>query len=346
MQNISKIEEGWGQLALSGGVPTGREFLVFDTSISIADGAVLQALDASGCRHLLVPVSANFPRAHDRRSGGVHLTSRPLEDELGQKHYLDLGCQKIHLNAVFSHLADEVLELLRENPGQPLQACREPLQRWRELLDREISNVLSTEALCGLYGELWHLVRITVRNAQDLSVWQGPNGARHDFTTETCALEVKSTMRRDEWKFRIHGLAQLEQPRNAKLYLCAMHLELNGASGTTVPDLIHTILENGIDRRDLLIRLSEVGYDSRDEAHYRQFRFDVLDSRIYEVVASFPRLIGTSFDPPDAPTGVSDIHYTIDISTCPLISPQKELLDHVHAVLSGVHDAGAAEPAI
>lgn len=338
--------EGWRQLELSTGSPTRGEFRVFDTALNTSEGAVLLALDASGLRHVLVPVAVDFPAAHDRRSGGVHLTTRPLVDDTGQRQYLDLACQKAHLNGVFTHLAEEVLGLLRSRAIQPLQACHQTLQRWRELLDREASNVLSTEALCGLFGELWHLARIAAKSAQGTSAWHGPYGTRHDFTIEGCALEVKTTTRRDEWKFRVHGLTQLEPPRDARLYLSAMRLELNGASGATVPDLIQSVLDTGVDRRDLLGHLSQVGYDLRDDAHYQQIRIDVIDSRVYEVTASFPRLTGASFSPTGLAAGVSDIHYTIDLAASPSAPLHPEILDSIHAVLAGVRDGSAAEPAV
>lgn len=343
---IRTTDDGWRQLESSQGMPMRGEFRVFDTALNTAEGVVLLAIDAAGLRHVLVPVAADFPAAHDRRSGGVHLTTRPLVDASGQHQYLDLACQKTHLNNIFTHLAEEVLGLLRDRAIQPLQACRQTLQRWRELLDREASSLLSTEALCGLFGELWHLVRIAAKSDQGLSAWQGPHGARHDFTADGCALEVKTTARRDEWKFRVHGLMQLEQPHNARLYLCAMRLELNGASGSSVPDLIQTVLNAGIDRRDLLDRLSKVGYDQRDEAHYRQLRLDVIDWRVYEVAESFPRLTAASFNQPGPPPGVSDVHYTIDLVASSAALLQPEMLDHIHAELAGVRDAGTAGPAV
>lgn len=339
-------QDGWRQLELGADMPTRGEFRVFDTALNTAHGTALLAIDAAGLRHILVPVAADFPAAHDRRSGGVHLTTRPLVDASGQRQYLDLACQKTHLNNIFTNLAEEVLDLLRDGAIQPLQACRQTLQRWRELLDREASNVLSTEALCGLFGELWHLVRISERNAQAISAWQGPHGGRHDFTVDGCALEVKTTARRDEWKFRVHGLTQLEQPRDARLYVCAMRLELNGASGSTVPDLIQIILNAGVDQLDLVTRLSQVGYDRRDEAHYQRLRLDVVDWRIYEVAASFPRLTSASFSPLEPPPGVSDIHYTIDLAASSTAPLQPEMLDHVHLTLAGTRDADAAGPAI
>ncbi|WP_445989462.1 PD-(D/E)XK motif protein [Chromobacterium haemolyticum] len=343
---IRTADDGWRQLESSQGMPMRGEFRVFDTALSMAEGAVLLAIDAAGLRHILVPVAADFPAAHDRRSGGVHLATRPLIDASGQRQYLDLACQKVHLNNVFTYLAEEVLDLLRGRTIPPLQACRQTLQRWRELLDREASSILSTEALCGLFGELWHLVRITAKSDHGLSAWQGPHGARHDFTADGYALEIKTTARRDEWKFRVHGLMQLEQPHSAHLFLCAMRLELNGASGSSVPDLIQTVLDAGIDRCGLLDRLSKVGYDPRDEAHYRQLRLDVIDWRVYEVSGSFPRLTAASFNLPGPPPGVSDVHYTIDLVASSVAPLQPEMLDHIHAALAGVRDAGTARPAI
>jgi hypothetical protein len=322
------------------------EFRVFDTKLNTAEGVVLLAIDAAGLRHVLIPVAADFPAAHDRRSGGVHLTTRPLVDATHQRQYLDLACQKMHLNNVFTHLAEEVLDSLRDRAIQPLHACRQTLQRWRELLDREASSILSTEALCGLFGELWHLVRIATKSDRGLSAWQGPYGARHDFTADGCALEVKTTARRDDWKFRVHGLTQLEQPHDARLYLCAMRLELNGASGSSVPDLIQAALNASIDRHDLLDRLSKIGYDQRDEVHYRQLRLEVIDWRVYEVTGSFPRLTAASFNQPGHPTGVSDVHYTIDLVASSATPLQPEILDHIHAELAGGRDAGTARSAI
>ncbi|MGA4814636.1 PD-(D/E)XK motif protein [Pseudomonas aeruginosa] len=147
------IADGWHQLEAVVDIPIRGELRVFDTGLSIADGAVLLAVDAAGLRHVLVPVAPDFHAAHDRRSGGVHLTTRALVDVSGQRQYLDLACQKAHLNNIFSHFAEEVLSVLHID-AQPLQACRQTLQRWRELLDREAFNTLSTEAF------MWALRRI------------------------------------------------------------------------------------------------------------------------------------------------------------------------------------------
>jgi len=261
-----------------------------------------------------------------------------LIDADGQRPFLDLACQRLHLSNVFAHLAQEVLVSLCRDPGNPFQACRQTLQRWRELLDREVSTVLSTEALCGLFGELWHLANIVNLSPQGIHAWQGPQGARHDFTAAGCALEIKTTLQRDAWKFRIHGLKQLDRPADVVLYLSAMRLELNGAAGGTIQDLLQKILQAGVDRRELINRLSLVGYDLRDEAHYRQFRFDIVDIRTYEVDESFPRLIGSHFENGESPLGISDIHYTTDLAVSAASALSADSLSFVHAALVGVRD--------
>lgn len=339
-------QAGWRQLESSAEVPTRGEFRVLDASVATSDGRVLLAVDGAGLRHVLVPVADDFEAGQDRRSGGVHLITRPLVDEVGQRRFLDLACQKAHLNNVFAHLADEVLLSLREDPRHPFQVCRRTLQRWRELLDRESAAVMSTESLCGLFGELWHLAAIAAVSPEGISSWQGPHGARHDFARSGWALEVKTTLRRDEWKFRVHGVTQLDTPTGATLYLCAMRLELNGASGVTVPEIIHQILEGGVDRRELVGRLMLAGFDLRDEEHYRQFRFAVLDLQVYEVSTQFPRLTAFSFGTVGIPQGIQDIHYTIDLAAARPPALPEGGLSRVHAALAGAQDVSAPGPPV
>jgi len=67
------LKDGWRHLESSQGIPVRGEFRVFDTTLNVDEGAVLLAVDAVGLRHVLIPVAADFPAAHDKRSGGVHL---------------------------------------------------------------------------------------------------------------------------------------------------------------------------------------------------------------------------------------------------------------------------------
>jgi len=302
-----------------------------------------------GLRHLLTPAPDAFEAVHDRRSGGVHLVTRPLLDDAGQHQYIDLACQKEHLNEVFGHMADEVLADLGANADDAFQTCRRTLQRWRDLMDREASPVMTTEALCGLFGELWHMRAIAERDPAGLRVWQGPRGARHDFSAAGVALEVKTTLRRSHWMFRIHGLTQLDVPAGASLYLCAMRLELNGAAGITVPALVQHILDLGVDRHEFVTMLAEAGYHLKDQIHYEQFRFELLDLRLHQVVDGFPRLTTADFGVSGPPPGVTEIDYTVDLATHPATPLTRTNLDELLDVLvknSRTPDDLSAKPSL
>lgn len=343
------IDVAWKQLESPGATPTRGEFRVFDTGISTPNGNVLLAIDGSGFRHLLTPAPDAFEAAHDRRSGGVHLVTRHLLDGSGQRQYIDLACQKEHLNAVFSHMADEVLAELSVNSDDVFHTCRRTLQRWRELMDREVSPVMTTEALCGLFGELWHMRAIAERDPSGLSIWQGPRGARHDFSAPRVALEVKTTLRRSHWMFRIHGLTQLEAPADASLYFCAMRLELNGAAGITVPDLVQQIIDLGVDRHEFVTLLAGVGYQLKDQLHYQQFRFELLDLRLHEVVNGFPRLTSADFGASGPPRGVTEIEYTVDLAAHAVEPLTRADLDELLGVLvtnSRNPDAPSTQPSL
>jgi hypothetical protein len=335
----------WHQLELPGTPSLRGEFRVGDTSVTVQTGNVLMALDAHGLRHILIPIAPGSQFPHDRRSGGVYLITRSLADDGGAREFIDLACQKAHLNSIFAHMADEVLRSLRVDNSDPFKCCRNALQRWRELLDRENSTVLSAEALCGLFGELWHLSALVTLSDEALNSWNGPLGARHDFAVPGLALEVKSTLSRDRWEFRIHGLAQLDMPNGTALFLSAMRLELNGPSGNTIPELLAAVMKAGADQHELLRRLSAVGYDLRDEPHYEQFRFHVLDQALYEVSASFPRLVQSSFGDLGMPAGVLDVHYTIDLAQASTSQPVAKI-GQVHTAIAKDCHAVAASAAV
>jgi hypothetical protein len=181
------------------------------------------------------------------------------------------------------------------------------------LLDREAAQVLSLDALAGLYGELWHLRRCVSLNPASFISWQGPRGARHDFVGDGISLEVKATLARDGWRLRVHGLSQLDFSSDASLFVGAVRLELSAASGETVPGIIEKVVQLGVERREILEVLLLAGYDVRDEEHYEQSRFSVLETRVFEVGSSFPRMVPASFLDGCVPVGVEDVHYTIDL---------------------------------
>jgi hypothetical protein len=277
----------------------------------------LFALDSHGRRHLLIPIQIADAPAPDRRSAGVHLSIRELETEHGLAAFIDLDCRRPHLNEVFVHLAEEVLASIRADASDAYRTCRRELARWRELIDREAASVLSTEALVGLFGELWHLRELIRRDLGAGGIWVGPLSQPHDFAAPGASLEVKTTLSRDRWIFQIHGIDQLSPPPGGTLYLAAMQVSVQAEGGEAVPELIDVLRELGADMNLLLTRLRSAGYDTRDAEHYQSQHFHLSGYRMYRVDASFPKIVRSSFMDGQLPDRVMALSYEIDLSGAP-----------------------------
>jgi hypothetical protein len=335
MENATLGADPWLQL-MAPSAPTRGEFRVLDSGIAVDAGSVLMALDSKGLRHLLVPIdTATF--SADRRSAGVHLAPRVLEDDHGRRTFVDLACQNPALNGIFSHLARDVLADLAAEGREPLPACRRVLSRWRAFFDRTAAGVLSVEAAAGLFAELWHLREILKLDSSMLARWQGPEGAAHDFRGTGLSLEVKALLQRDGWSIRVHGTDQLDPPPGGALILAAMRVSISeGPPGESLPSVIDGLVPLGVDARGLQERLHAAGYHPGHADILRELSFAVVEQRIFGVDVSFPRITNTSFVGGGAPPGTSRLEYDVDLSHAASFELPAGSIGSVHRRLCGL----------
>jgi hypothetical protein len=316
--------------------PQRLELRVAPADAVVGELPVLYAIDSEGLYHLLVPLPPQVDVAPDRRSAGVHISARELNEEGRTGRFLDVACKKHHLREVFIHLADEMVQELRTNPAQPVGTCLKTLNRWRELLGRETSPLVSEEALAGLFGELWHLRQIVSISAAGLDAWVGPAGARHDFARRSTALEVKTTKKIDEQRFDIHGIDQLSPPTDGMLYFAATAIEGCEQGGESVPELVSGLRQQGVDALTLMSKLAAIGYRTGDEQYYSTRRYQVVSARFYYVDEFFPRIIRNSFAGDGLPTRIVRLSYTIDIAGMEERALPGERVSEIYASLAGV----------
>ena len=305
------------------------------SSAKIGGEDVLLALDAEGCRHLLIPLSDGGPMAEDRASRGIQATLHTLVQDGRDRRFLDLACRHSHLNEVFTIVASEVVEKL-DGTQPPDRICSAVLDRWRELLKSEASELLSRNVLIGLYGELWHLRHLARLRPDAVRVWLGPERHRHDFVCGSTALEVKTTTGRTGRSYEIHGADQLEPPTGGRLFLAGMKIELVPEGGESVPEIIRGLLDLGVPGQELLAKLARLGYAAVDEQAYRSLTFSVLESCVYEVNESFPRIVPGSFAGGTIPPGVIAVSYVIELSAESPHPLAAEDVEQVYRNLAGV----------
>ncbi|MBQ1076637.1 PD-(D/E)XK motif protein [Micromonospora sp. C31] len=292
-----------------------REMRVLDSPVEVAAGPVAVGIDASGRRHLLIPLTDRHPTVQDTTSRGVTVTTRSLEDDSGHPgRYTDVVCQLPELNDIFAAFTDELSRQLQRRPGDPGRVCLELLHRWRELLYPAPGPILGPEALLGLLAELHFLELICgLGGPEPLQLWTGPQKARADFTSVTAAVEVKATTHRDRLVVGVHGADQLEERPGTDLYLYVEQFERDSA-GDSVPDVVDRLLGTGLDRRVLLDALATVGYRNDDADAYRRDRHRVKRAAAYHVNSSgFPRVTSGQLDAA-LQQHLVRLNYSIDLS--------------------------------
>jgi hypothetical protein len=307
------VQEHWE--ALERHSPADAGLRVADLPVDTNVGPVAAALDRAGNRHILVPIET-----HRRVRGGLDgpallMKKIPLEDDAERRTFADLCCARPDLNDVFTGLCADVLTSIEAQPGDALKALYRQLDRWRALFHTR-SNVLGIEQQAGLFGELLFLDQLLARDPGAHRLWKGPRGYRHDFASAQRAVEVKSSLATDGRRARIHGLDQLDAPSGG-MHLYWIRLEIDASRGKSLNDMAKRLLDVCEDENAIRSSLSASGYRFFDAAQYENTRFIVLEERCYAVEEGFPRLVASELTRAGLPINVTDVAYTIDLSSEP-----------------------------
>lgn len=316
MTSIEEIGRAWNILEST---PSTSDSLTV-REIEFADlphGQPLFAIDSEKRRHLLIPISIDSRIVEDKQSAGVHLLANEWVDGIEQKRFADLICVKPHLNRLFDLILAEVFESITSDTEHPDRVIRKILTRWRELINQAPSELPSLSEIIGLFGEMWLLRELARFDARVVSLWVGPFGARHDLYNGKSALEVKSTILRSSKTITIHGHEQLQVSAGDELFLCFLRLEQLPTGGETISDLLEALISIGCDQLTLLKILGKQGLTIATLEELNSFHFRLLETRIYRVDDSFPRIVTTSFKEDRLPTGVISLEYNIDLATEP-----------------------------
>ncbi len=303
-----------------------KEYKALKTGVKSEIGEeLLIAMDSENqFRHLFIPI----PKGRfidDVSSRGVNILYQKFNTPLGKTYIIDLVCTLPHLNELFSIIVSEIIEEIKTNKNEPYKTCKRILERWRELIGKKYTHNMSEEKIQGVFGELWYLRELTDIDLNAINYWQGPALRPHDFSNGLMALEIKTTSKKGRI-ISINGIQQLTPPEKGILYLCAIKLEKVKRGGKTIPDLIKSLKELGLDYTKLLSQLADIGYSVQDTNYYKNFRYQIKENRVYLVDEDFPKIVENSFKNDKLPNNVIDISYIIDItSEPPFPLPEREV---------------------
>lgn len=308
------LEEIWTDVAGAMARTADRGLVSAELALHGPAGPLRLAVDGSGHRHLLLPLSDEDPPVGKWRSAGVELGSivKVLDGETVS--FVDLECRREDLDGVFTGLVADVCVLVAREPDFSSGELLKLLDSWRELLGGARQN-WTVSRLAGLYGELVVLEELLALDRTAAQWWVGHRGAPQDFRRGTAALEVKTTTAAVGRTVRIHGVDQLERSVGGTLSLIWCRLTvLPAGRGDGIPQIVGRCSELA-GASEVLPHLDRLGLPGLASEELRGVGFEVSERKNYDVSGNFPRITPDAFEAGAVPGGILNIEYTVDLDT-------------------------------
>lgn len=278
------------------------------------------AVDATNRRYVLVQLPPGEQHIqYERTSRGISVQTVEMSvgDGVGNNIFVEIACHEPSGYVALDIVTQELASALAA--GASISRSRlvhNVLAKWQRFWSGQPRNLLSKEALLGLYGELWFLSRWLIPSIgaqQSVEMWRGPMGSRHDFETVGLAIEVKTTSRVDG-SHQIHGIEQLQEPVNSALLLFSLLVREESGGENTLPQLVHE-LHKTLNGHPLALAqyeaaLLSAGYEEAHESEYLKIRLRIRGQALYRVSGEFPRLI-PSFLSKGVPAGINNVNYEL-----------------------------------
>lgn len=193
------------------------------------------------------------------------------------------------------------------------------IERWQDLLKKRRDQLLSRQAIIGLFGELHFLKERILPRMQPVdavAAWRGPHGEEQDFAIGEWIVEVKTQLSTADQFLKISSEAQLDTA-SGPIVIChqtfasASTGEPNALSLNGIVETIRTELLNAqASALDLFeAGLMAAGFETRQEYEREGWMF--VKASLFEVVDDFPRLV-----PQMLPPGVQRVTYRIIPAAC------------------------------
>ncbi|NDK57690.1 PD-(D/E)XK motif protein [Pontibacter fetidus] len=192
------------------------------------------------------------------------------------------------------------------------------VDKWHALLEKAISNGLTSEEQRGLFGELFllrKLLNVFPEAESPLRAWVGPEKAIRDFQYGEVAIEVKTSHGNNHQRIHISNERQLDTSTLEHLYLFHLSMETQQLAGESLNELVDSILlilqDNFKLHSHFQLKLAQAGYLPAHRELYNTKGYIIRSEAYYEVKSTFPRI-----EENDLRHGVGDVRYSIIISNC------------------------------
>jgi hypothetical protein len=178
-------------------------------------------------------------------------------------------------------------------------------QNWRQLLGNAVVDTTAYSVLGELLA-MEHLVNNKIEAG-----WNGPAAGSVDIETPAAWYEVKSTLTRYNMQVHISGHFQLAAPAGKQLYLVHQRFE-PASTGLSVDIVTDRLVALGQKREKIERMLAKCGLEAGCSARAEPYK--LLDSQLFEVDGTFPKITQESFVGCVLPPSIVRLEYVVDLS--------------------------------
>lgn len=300
--------------------PIGNK-LIARLALSDLSSQLFCALDIKGNRHFLILLNNDDYDFNDSQSRGISVTTSNLLVQ-GQEpqRFLDLECLDNSGYSIFNMIGGEIARDLARKDKKTNKIVDDVLIKWRRFWGQMPKQLLPREEQIGLFAEIFFMANwlLPEIGSNGIMAWRGPWGSRHDFEWSDKSVEVKATTNKRGRIHQIHGISQLENPKNGVLYLFSVSLHEEASSVENLPSLIEKCRNHLKNSEEALLyfddTLAHSGYSPIFEDDYSKLKFQISENILFKVVDDFPRLTHELFSD-QLPSGIEKIYYEINLNT-------------------------------
>lgn len=289
--------------------PNARLVYLVDGATDRAGQRLQFGADPLAQLHILAPITPDYAYT-PQRGEQIELTEWTHPET--RERYLDLLCRAESLAHVFGLLADSVVDRIVTKGELCHGALLGALHDWQDLL--RPARALSEDAARGLFGELSILKMLAARNPlYAVESWTGPDKAKHDFSTPSGDLEVKSSAR-EGLDVKISSLTQLDRLSDIPLTLVRVQVASSPA-GKNIGDLVDELESTGCLRSEIVHRMASVGFLLGVDSD--QHRFEVQRPLLaWDVGPDFPGLRASDL-PETRRNAITQLSYNLSLTDAP-----------------------------
>ena len=277
---------------------------------------IVFGISSEGNRHLLIELGPAEDIAFTSLAWDglvVNLTTLGAKG-IDSSQWVDLECTDNVYERTFRALCRDVLDRLPLDATSSIDAVVRVLTDWARFWKQPPS--LSRSSEIGLIGELLFLRDwlLPLHGDNAVSMWTGPSGLVHDFSSPSMSVEVKTASGyASAPAHTIQSLEQLTPPATGRLYLLSFQifedtlgaLNLGGMTREISQSLApgaQGLFEESLARISLPLELPDTNWR-------------LVRSGLYEVDETFPKITRESLQGIDR-DAIPNLSYLLEMSAC------------------------------